>query len=80
MSTAAVASSNTRMLLGVSNALASDTSWRCPWLRLDPEVTQVSRGLQDCNHAVARHCCLPPSLTAASKPFGKVEMYSLSRA
>lgn len=32
-----VASSSTRMLLGVRSALASDTSCRCPWLRLDPK-------------------------------------------
>jgi hypothetical protein len=33
-----VASSRTRMLLGVSSARASETSCRCPWLRFDPVV------------------------------------------
>lgn len=34
-----VASSRTRMLLGVSNARANETSCRCPWLRFDPTIT-----------------------------------------
>jgi hypothetical protein len=33
-----VASSSTRMLLGVKRARARETSCRCPWLRLDPVV------------------------------------------
>jgi hypothetical protein len=35
-STAAVASSSTRMLDGVRRARARETSWRCPCERLDP--------------------------------------------
>ena len=35
-STAAVASSRTRMLDGVRRARARETSWRWPWERLDP--------------------------------------------
>jgi hypothetical protein len=36
ISTAAVASSRTRMLLGVRRARANDISCLCPWLRLEP--------------------------------------------
>jgi hypothetical protein len=35
-STAAVASSRTRMLEGVRRARARETSWRWPWERFDP--------------------------------------------
>jgi hypothetical protein len=43
-STAAVASSRTRMLEGVRRARARETSWRWPWDRFDPRV--VSRAMQ----------------------------------
>lgn len=38
-----VASSSTRILLGVNNARASETSWRWPWLRLDPVIVLIPR-------------------------------------
>jgi len=43
-STAAVASSRTRMLDGVRRARARETSWRWPWDRFEPGA--VSRAMQ----------------------------------
>lgn len=43
-STAAVASSRTRMLEGVRRARARETSWRWPWERLEPLRGDVSLG------------------------------------
>lgn len=47
-STAAVASSRTRILEGARRARASETSWRWPWERLDPLQKLKKRGVSLC--------------------------------
>jgi hypothetical protein len=51
-STAAVASSRTRMLDGVRRARARETSWRWPWERLDPLCDGVSICFGEIDHTV----------------------------
>jgi hypothetical protein len=81
-STAAVASSRTKMLLGVSSARANDTNCRWPWLRFDPggEKRPPVSFFDHMQGAAMGVSYLPPSWTTASNWPSMLDTCSWRRA